>query len=128
MLQRKPMTALYEAVRRFLEHPQDDTGRAELEYHLGVYEAEAPGGGGSSWRPHPLNLHPPPTAESQAAFQRMVQVGRMDGWSVGRVAGWLVPWLVGSVGRLVKPVGGLDRSTEGVDCMQDPRESRLQSH
>ncbi len=74
MLQRKPMTALYEAVRRFLEHPQDDTGRAELEYHLGGYEAEAPGGGAGSWRPHPLNLHPPPTAESQAAFQRMLQV------------------------------------------------------
>lgn len=74
-LPRKPMTALYEAVRRFLEHPQDDTGRAELEYHLGLYEAEAPSGGGAGWRPHPLNLHPPPTPESQAAFQRMVQVG-----------------------------------------------------
>lgn len=74
MLQRKPMTALYEAVRRFLEHPQDDVGRAELDYHLGLYEAEAPNGSGSSWCPHPLNLHPPPTAESQAAYQRMIQV------------------------------------------------------
>lgn len=74
-LPNKPMTALYEAVRRFLEHPQDDTGRADLEYHLGLYEADPPSGSGASWRPHPLNLHPPPTPESQAAFQRMVQVG-----------------------------------------------------
>ena len=74
MIQRKPMTSLYEAVRRFLEHPHDETGRSDFDYHLSLYEEAPPsGGGGGEWRPHPLCLHPPATAQSLALAKRIIE-------------------------------------------------------
>ena len=79
MIQRKPMTSLYEAVRRFLEHPQDDTGRADFDFHLGLYN-DPPFESSDScndWQPHPLSLHPPATEASQGLAQRIIQ-GQAD--------------------------------------------------
>ena len=70
------MTSLYDAVRRFLEHGHDDVGRSDFDFHLSLYE-EPPGSDRDGrWRPHPLNLHPPPTAQSLAYAQKIIRVSK----------------------------------------------------
>ncbi|GAB5029933.1 nucleoporin 205-like protein [Nannochloropsis oceanica] len=73
------MTSLYEAVRRFLEHPQDDTARADFDFQLGLYDDPPFQSSDSSndWQPHPLSLHPPATEASQGLAQRIIQ-GQAD--------------------------------------------------
>jgi hypothetical protein len=72
-LPRKPMTDLYEAIRRFLEHGQDEeVGKSEFDMQIAQFVERSPGDG--EWRPHPLNYHPPNTHDSLQRAQRMIKV------------------------------------------------------
>lgn len=82
-LKMRPLTALATAVRQFIQHGQDERAfKEEFDQNISFYEddprkppRELEGSGRSSgwWRPHPLDLHPPNTPESEARLERVLK-------------------------------------------------------